>query len=259
MSCAIWAIRGMSISGLSWGCWRRSSVLSAILTARSPIRSRSLPIFMAEVMKRRSAARGWRRARSRRVISSTSISRLLTADSRSRTWRAGFSSRSLSPRTARSICSSARQAIRTSFSLRALSSSSKGRSVMGIVVPPGSGPGSAEPPGDVVLGQLVRRVGEDLFRPVELDKLSKHHEGGVVGDPGRLLHVVGDDHDRVVLLETLDQVLDPGRGDGVDGRAGLVEEDDLGLDGQRPGDAEALLLPAREGKGILVEAVPDLV
>ena len=39
------------------------------------------------------------------------------ASSRTRTWQANFSSRSLRPRTARAICSSARVAISRSFSL----------------------------------------------------------------------------------------------------------------------------------------------
>ena len=48
---------------------------SMMLTAWSPMRSRSLVIFMAEVMNRRSAAIGCRRARSFMHSSSISISR----------------------------------------------------------------------------------------------------------------------------------------------------------------------------------------
>src|SRR5512137_1743840 len=94
-----------------------------------------LAIFMAAVMKRRSAAIGWRRARSRRHMSSTSMSLRLTASSRSRTRQASFSSRSLRARTARAICSSARAAISRSFALSSLSSSSKGRSRLDIASP----------------------------------------------------------------------------------------------------------------------------
>ncbi len=48
-------------------------------------------------------------------------------------------------------------------------------------------------------------------------------------------------------------------GDGVQGRAGLVQQDHLGLDRQHPGDAQALLLAAGELQGGLPELVLDLV
>src|SRR6185312_1756139 len=60
---------------------------------------------------------------------------------------------------------------------------------------------SAEPAGDVVLGLLLRGLGEDLLGDVELDQLAQVHEGGTVGDARGLLHVVGDHHDGVVVLE----------------------------------------------------------
>src|ERR1044072_2357450 len=63
---------------------------------------------------------------------------------------------------------------------------------------------SADLPGDVVLGPAVGGVGEDLLGRVVLDQPSPavlvggveldHQEGRAVGDAGRLLHVVGDDH-----------------------------------------------------------------
>ena len=46
--------------------------------------------------------------------------------------------------------------------------------------------------------------------------------------------------------ERVDEVLDLGGGDGVERRAGFVHEEDLGFDGEGPGDAEALLLSTRE-------------
>jgi hypothetical protein len=54
---------------------------------------------------------------------------------------------------------------------------------------------------------------------------------------------------RVAGLQVLHQLLDLGGGDRVEGRAGLVEEDHLGLDRDRPSDAEALLLAAGEVEG----------
>ena len=90
---------------------------------------------------------------------------------------------------------------------------------------------------------------------VELD----HQEGGPVGDPRRLLHVVGDDHDRELLFELDHQVLDLAGRDRVERRAGLVHQDHVGLDGDAAGDAEPLLLAAGHAEGVVVEAVLDLV
>src|SRR6188472_1918807 len=77
----------------------------------------------------------------------------------------------------------------------------------------------AEASGDIVLRPPVRRVGEDPGGAVVLDQhavaagaVLAHldaEERGHVGHPRRLLHVVGDDRDRVLALELVDQVLDP--------------------------------------------------
>jgi hypothetical protein len=40
-----------------------------------------------------------------------------------------------------------------------------------------------------------------------LDDLAEIHQRGAVGNARRLLHIVGDDHDRVALLEKFDQLL----------------------------------------------------
>src|SRR5580704_14675155 len=56
----------------------------------------------------------------------------------------------------------------------------------------------AEPAGDVVLGAPVTGRREDLVGLVELDQLAEIHEGGLVRDARRLLHIMGDDGDGVV-------------------------------------------------------------
>jgi hypothetical protein len=84
-------------------------------------------------------------------------------------------------------------------------------------------------------------------------------ERGPVGHASGLLHVVRDDHDRVVALELVHQLLDLLRRDRVEGGGGFVEKQHLGLDRNRAGDAESLLLSAREREGVLPEAVLDLV
>ena len=92
-------------------------------------------------------------------------------------------------------------------------------------------------------------------RPSTLDAEERRH----VGDARGLLHVVRDDHDRVVPLEVVHQVLDARGGDGVERGGRLVHEDHLGLDGERPRDAEALLLAAGEAERAPLQPVLDLV
>src|SRR2546421_9900682 len=83
---------------------------------------------------------------------------------------------------------------------------------------------SAEPAGDVVLGTSIARRGEDFAGLVEFDQVPKIHEGGLVRDARRLLHVVGDDGDGVVLREFLDQFLDLGGRNRIERRAWLIEQ-----------------------------------
>src|SRR5262245_45199676 len=89
----------------------------------------------------------------------------------------------------------------------------------------------AEAAGDVVLGFLAGRLDEDRVGRAVLDQLAEVHVGGEVGDARRLLHVVGDDHDRVVVLQLVDQLFDARGGDRVERRARLVEQQHFRLDG----------------------------
>src|ERR687898_225526 len=105
----------------------------------------------------------------------------------------------------------------------------------------GSSP-SAEAAGDVVLCQPIGRPREELLGRGHLDQvagavLAHRQEGGVVAGPRGLLHVVGDDDDRVVLLKLAHELLDLQRRDRVEGRARLVHEDDVRLDGDGASDA----------------------
>src|SRR5512147_2318826 len=105
---------------------------------------------------------------------------------------------------------------------------------------------SAEATGDVVLGFLPLRLEEELVGRAELDQFAQVHVGSEIRHAGRLLHVVGDDRDRVILLQLADQLLDLRRRNGVECRGRLVEQQHLGLDRDRARDAQALLLPAGE-------------
>src|SRR3954462_11292578 len=117
---------------------------------------------------------------------------------------------------------------------------------------------------DVVLGLLVVGIREDLLGLAYLDQatglagaLDVEERGEVAGAAG-LLHVVGDDDDRVVLLELEDELIDRQRRDRVERGRGLVHQQDLRPDGVRAGDAEALLLAAGQARPRLAEAVLDL-
>ena len=92
-----------------------------------------------------------------------------------------------------------------------------------------------------------------------LHELAQPEERGAVRDAGGLLHVVGHDDDRVALLQLIDQLLDALGRDGVERRRGLVHQQDVGLDGQGPRDAQPLLLADRQGEGRISEAVLHLV
>ena len=116
---------------------------------------------------------------------------------------------------------------------------------------------SAKPAGDVLLGSLVIRRGEDLLGRAIFDQLAQIHEGGIVAGARRLLHVVGDDHDGVVGRQFLDQFLDLGGGDRIQRRAGLVQQDHFGPRRHAAGDAQALLLAARQRQAARHAACPS--
>src|SRR3569623_647486 len=127
---------------------------------------------------------------------------------------------------------------------------------------------SAKAAGDVVLGPGIARVREDLCGHVILDELAvalarvvelRGEERGAVARACRLLHVVRHDHDRVLLLELAHQLLDPRGRDRIERAARLVHQHDLGLDRDRAGDAQALLLAARHAERRAREAILDLV
>ena len=81
---------------------------------------------------------------------------------------------------------------------------------------------------------LILGLDEDGVRGVELDHFAQVHVGREIGHAGRLLHIVGDDQDGDLILEIRDEFLDAGRGNRVQRRRGLVEQQDLGFGGQRP-------------------------
>ena len=99
-------------------------------------------------------------------------------------------------------------------------------------------------------GSLPRagRALVDLTRRADPGEEPVPHDGHLVGEGERLTLVVGDEHRRRAPLGE-------GRGDGLAGRGpqrrveggeGLVEEDDRGVERERPGEGDPLLLTAGE-------------
>src|SRR6266851_4912950 len=223
------------------------------------MRSSAAAILIDDRMTRRSTAIGGRSAKSFTVCSCTATSRASTRASSAITCSATSVSCS---HNATSDCASwlsAKPPLSLIVALSRSSSSSKRFSVCSASFLLQSFAASAEAASDIGLCALVPRRREDRFRRTELDQLAQIHEGGEVRDARRLLHVVGDDDDRVFLLQLVDQLLDLGGRDRIERRARLVEQDDLGLDRHGAGNAEPLLLAAREAEPIGAELVLHLV
>src|SRR6185295_1844629 len=227
--------------------------------ARSPMRSRSFATRSAPTTSRRSTAIGWRRAMVSTAFSSISCCSLSTATSLATTRWARSASRSASASTASATCFSASPPISATMRVSSCRSTSKALAVCSFIMAFILHAPLAEPTGDVVLRTAVTRRGEHLAGGIEFDQLAQIHEGGEVGHARRLLHVVGDDDDRVVLLQFVDQLLDLGGRDRVESGAGLVEQDHVGLDRDRARDAPPLLLAAGQRQPVGTELVLDLV
>ena len=93
----------------------------------------------------------------------------------------------------------------------------------------------------------VAGPGEDLVRRILLDDAAAVDHGDPVGDAGDQREVVRDVErgDARLLLQLGEEPQDLLRGDDVERRRGLVEEDALGVRGEGRGDDDALLLTAR--------------
>src|SRR5215475_763297 len=246
-------------------CGWKSPLIAAtrlpMFLARSPTRSRSLATRRALTISRRSTAIGCRRAMVSTAFSSISRCRASICRSVAITRLARSASRLASASTASAICFSASppiSATRRVISCRSTSNALAVCSFIIVVILAGLA-GSAKAAGDVILRASVARRREHLAGGIELNELAEIHEGREVGHAGGLLHVVGHDHDRVVDLELVDELLDLCGRDRVERRARLVEQDHLGLHRHRAGDAETLLLATRQAQTIGRELVLDFL
>ncbi len=115
-----------------------------------------------------------------------------------------------------------------------------------------------ETAGYVVLGQRVLRVGEYVGGVAHFDQMPQMKIRRALGYSGRLLHGMGNDHDREAFSQLGDQLLDNRRCDGIQGRTGFVHQDHLGIDRNRAGDTQTLLLPAGQTGTRFEQPVLDL-
>ncbi len=131
-----------------------------------------------------------------------------------------------------------------------------------------SAPLAAAPdPGDRLeqrLGIGMARRAEELVPRRQLDDAAEIHDGDAVGEVVDHREVVADEEigEPPSLLERLHQIEDLALDRDVERRERLVGDDELGLDRERPGDGDALALPAGELMGIAVERIdrqPDLL
>src|ERR1700719_2185064 len=243
------------ISFSGWKSLSSAATRLPMFLARSPIRSRSVATRMAPTISRRSTAIGWRRAMVRTARSSITRCKLSISASAAATRLPSATSLRISASTDSTIMRSARPPISATSRVNSCRSLSNALAVCSETMVLSS----AEPAGDVVLGASIARRCEYLVGLVELDQVAKIHEGGLVGDPRGLLHVMRDDGDGVVLRQFLDQFLDLGGRDRVQRRTRLVEQDHLGPHRNGAGDAKPLLLAAGQAQARGVELVLDLV
>ena len=92
-----------------------------------------------------------------------------------------------------------------------------------------------------------------------LNQLAQQEKRHGVGNTRRLLHVVRDNNQGVMLFKLHCQLLDHNCRDGIESRGGLVHKQDLGLDGERAGDAQALLLATGKTESGALELILYLV
>jgi len=119
--------------------------------------------------------------------------------------------------------------------------------------------GLSEAAFDVFLGLGIGGREEHGFARADFNHLALQEESREIGDPGSLLGVVRGDHHRQRFTQFVQQGLDLGGGYGVERRGGLIQQDHLGFKRQHPGDAQALLLPARKRRGGGVQPVVNFI
>src|SRR5215469_288858 len=208
------------------------------------MRSRSLAIFRAANISRRSRATGWRNAKSRIARLSTSRSSWSTWESPSTTRPASSVSRLATASIAKPSWLSASPPISAIASLSLRSSSSYPRAICVEAI--GQPHSSTKPSSNVVFSMFLLGSGKDAFGFVELDQLTKVHERGVIRAARRLLHVVSDDRDAIIGFQLVNQFFNALCRDRVQRRSRLVEQQNFRPNRYSACNAKPLLLSTRK-------------
>ena len=97
--------------------------------------------------------------------------------------------------------------------------------------------------GDELTHVLVLRLGDDLLRRADLDNAPALHYGNPRADLERLVEVVAHEQDGPTqrLLQREQLVLQALADQGIEGREGLVHQQDFGIGRERAREAHALL------------------
>ena len=95
---------------------------------------------------------------------------------------------------------------------------------------------------------------DDVLRIALLDERAVAQDGDAVAQPERLVEVVGDEHDGLVqlLLQPQQDLLHVGADQRIERGERLVHQQDFRVGGQRAGQADPLLHPPRQLRGIVV-------
>src|SRR5579883_3299855 len=211
------------------------------------MRSRSTMIRKAPTMVRRSSAIGWRSASMRITCSSIRSPSLSTSGSLSTARVAASVSRSMMARAASAswlstlppISIRRSRSCTSSFSNRLTRCCCGASDILRLL---------AEAAGDIGLGALLARGGEDAFRGADLHQLAEIEKRHLIGDARGLLHVVRHQSDGEILLQRVHQLLDLEGADRIERTRRLVHQDHFGANGDGARDHQPLLLAAREAE-----------
>lgn len=100
---------------------------------------------------------------------------------------------------------------------------------------------------------------KDIGRMAGAMKLPSFQPGQPVAESCGLGMVMSDQKDGMAGFQVENEILDGGRGMGVQGTGGLIHENYFGTAGEGTGEAQSLLLPGGEPTGGIEEAVFDFV
>ena len=91
------------------------------------------------------------------------------------------------------------------------------------------------------------------------NELAHVKKGGVVGNAGRLLHIVGHNNDGQLAFKLVHSFFYLLGGYGFKGARRFIHKQNFRLNGQGAGDAQPLLLPAGKAQGGIAQTVFNFI